>query len=158
MESSPLPTRMAVRELVEGLIGRDIELKDATVLGMSPSNVVAVFVTDQLKVAALAVLDFDGAARIGGALGMLPKGGIDDAIKEQDLPTVMRDNTYEVLNVLSAIFNVEGAPHVRLYQMYGPFGSMPNDVAQLAQALGTRLDLELVISGYGSARLSVVIR
>ena len=62
------------------------------------------------------------------------QGGVDDAIDEQDLYPLLRDNCYEVLNVLAAVFNVAGAPHVRLYEMYGPNGSVPGDVAALAYA------------------------
>jgi hypothetical protein len=155
---SPLPSRHAIRSLVEGLIGRDIQLKDTGPISPRTTNLIAVYVTDKLTVSAVAVLDIEGAARLGGSLGMLPKGGVDDAIAERDLSALLRDNAYEVLNVLSAVFNVENAPHVRLYQMYGPNGQVPADVLALSQAMGSRMDLELDISGYGPGRLSVITR
>ncbi|HYJ75038.1 MAG TPA: hypothetical protein VEV65_05520 [Kineosporiaceae bacterium] len=158
IESSPLPGRAAVRSLVEDLVGRSVELGDADPVPNRPSNVVAVYVTDQLTMTAVVVVDLPGAARIGGALGMLPRGGVDDAIDEGDLSGMLRDNTYEVLNVLSATFNVPGAPHVRLYEMYGPNASLPSDVATLATVLGNRLDVVLTIAGYGDAHVSVVVR
>jgi hypothetical protein len=158
IESSPLPGRAAVRSLVEDLVGRPVELGDAEPVPNRPSNVVAVYVTDQLTMTAVAVVDLPGAARIGGALGMLPRGGVDDAIDEGGLSGMLRDNCYEVLNVLSATFNVPGAPHVRLYEMYGPNASLPSDVAALATVLGNRLDVVLTIAGYGDAHLSVVVR
>jgi hypothetical protein len=158
IESSPLPGRAAVRSLVEDLVGRPVELGDADPVPNRPSNVVAVYVTDQLTMTAVVVVDLPGAARIGGALGMLPRGGVDDAIDEGHLSGMLRDNIYEVLNVLSATFNVPGAPHVRLYEMYGPNASLPSDVAALATVLGNRLDVVLTIAGYGDAHLSVVVR
>lgn len=158
VESSPLPGRAAVRSLVEDLVGRSVELSDAEPVPTKPSNVVAVYVTDQTTMTAVAVVDLAGAARIGGALGLLPKGGVDDAVDEGELSELLRDNCYEVLNVLSATFNVPGAPHVRLYEMYGPNASLPSDVAALAQMLGNRLDVVLTIAGYGDAHLSVVVR
>jgi hypothetical protein len=158
IESSPLPGRAAVRSLVEDLVGRPVELGDADPVPNRPSNVVAVYVTDQLTMTAVVVVDLPGAARIGGALGMLPRGGVDDAIDEGHLSGMLRDNTYEVLNVLSATFNVPGAPHVRLYEMYGPNASLPSDVATLATVLGNRLDVVLTIAGYGDAHVSVVVR
>jgi hypothetical protein len=158
IDQSPLPSRHAVRSLIEGLIGRDVDLKDSDPISGRPTNVVGVYVTDKLQVSAVAVVDLEGAARLGGALGMLPRGGVDDAIKEKDLSGLLRDNTYEVLNVLSAVFNVENAPHVRLYQMYGPGGQVPGDVLALSQVIGSRVDLELNVSGYGVGRLSVITR
>jgi hypothetical protein len=158
VDSSPLPSRAAVRSLVEDLVGRPVELTDADPVPAAPSNVVAVYVTDQLAMAAVAVVDLAGAARLGGALGLLPRGGVDDAIDEGDLSGMLQDNCDEVLNVLAATFNTPGAPHVRLYEMYGPNASLPADVAALAQAVGQRLDVLLAISGYGDVRLSVVVR
>jgi hypothetical protein len=158
IEQSPMPSRHAVRSLVEGLVGRDVDLKDVDPISPKPTNVVAAYVTDKLQVSVVAVADLEAAARLGGALGMLPKGGVDDAIQEKDLSGLLRDNAYEVLNVLSAVFNVENAPHVRLYQMYGPNGSVPSDVLALSQVIGSRMDLELNVAGYGPGRLSFIAR
>ena len=158
VDSSPLPNRAAVRSLVEDLVGRSVELTDADPVSVAPSNVVAVYVTDQLSMSAVAVVDLAGAARLGGALGLLPRGGVDDAIDQGDLSGMLRENCYEVLNVLAATLNAPGAPHVRLYEMYGPNASLPADVAVLAQATGQRLDVRLAIAGYGDVHLSVVVR
>jgi hypothetical protein len=158
VDQSPLPTRHAVRSLIEGLVGRDVELKDTDPVSNATTNLVAAYVTDQMAVSAVAVLDLAGAARLGGALGLLPKGGVDDAIAEKSLSGLMRDNAYEVMNVLAAVFNVEGAPHVRLFELYGPDGSVPGDVLALSQVLGSRLDVVLSLAGYGDARLSIITR
>ena len=158
VESSPLPGRAAVRSLVEDLVGRSVELRDAEPVPPRAGNVVAVYVTDHLAMTAVIVVDLAGAARIGGALGMLPRGGVDDAIDERDLSGMLHDNCYEVLNVLASVFNAPGAPHVRLYEMYGPGASLPGDVAALSQTIGQRLDVMLEIAGYGDAHVSVVVR
>jgi hypothetical protein len=159
VDSSPLPGRAAVRSLVEDLVGRSVELTDGDPVQPAASNVVAVYVTDAHAMTALVVVDLPGAARIGGALGMLPRGGVDDAIEERELAGMLRDNCYEVLNVLSSVFNTPGAPHVRLYEMYGPGASLPADVVALAQTPGQqREDVVLTIAGYGDACVSVVVR
>ncbi len=152
-----MPSRAAVRGLVEDLVGRPVELRDADPVPASPTNVVAVYVNDSLAMAAVAVVDLAGAARIGGALGMLPRGGVDDAIDEKDVSGMLRENCYEVLNVMASVFNTPGAQHVRLYEMYGPNASLPADVAALTTRAGERLDVVLSIAGYGDALLSVVV-
>ncbi len=83
---------------------------------------------------------------------------MEDAIEEHDLPPLIRDNCYEVLNVLAAVFNAENAPHVRLYEMYGPNQAAPADVAALVGAAGGRMDVVLNIAGYGVGLLSIVVR
>ena len=104
------------------------------------------------------MVDLPGAARLGGALGMLPRGGVDDAIGEDSLPAMLKENCYEVLNVLASVFNVTDAPHVRLYQMFGPGEAPPSDVQALGATLGSRDDLTMSIDGYGPGLLSIVVR
>jgi hypothetical protein len=157
LDSRPLPGRAVVRHLVEDLVGRPVELCDGDPVPADPTNVVAVYVDDMLGLAAAIVVDLAGAARLGSALGLLPRGAVDDAVDERRLSGLLQENCYEVLNVLAATLNVAGAPHVRLYEMYGPNVSLPADVAALAARTGERLDVVLSIAGYGDVRVSVVV-
>jgi cellulase/cellobiase CelA1 len=158
VQQSPLPSRHAIRTLIEELIGHDIELTDGMPVPAKTTNVVAVYVTDRLATAALAVLDLEGAARIGGARGMLPRGGVQEAISERSLSGALRNNCYEVLNVMASVFNLPGAQQVRLYEMYGPDKAVPGDVAGLTAQTGRRMDVALRIAGYGNGMLSIVVR
>jgi hypothetical protein len=119
--------------------------------------VVAVYVTDKLATSALAVIDLECAARLGGSLGMIPKPVVEEAIAARELPAPLDDNCYEVLNVLAAVFNVPNAPHVRLYKMYGPNSPIPADIAALGAMAGSRMDVELMIAGYGRGMLSIIV-
>jgi len=158
LEQSPLPNRHAVRNTIQDLIGRDVDLADGVPPPSKSSNVVAVYVTDLLVAAAVAVIDLECACRLGGCLGMVPKAVVEEAIAARELPSTMHDNCYEVLNVLAAVFNLKDAPHVRLYQMYGPNVALPADIAKLGAMLGSRMDVELKIAGYGAGMLSIVVR
>jgi hypothetical protein len=155
---SPLPSRHAVRSLIEDLVGRGVDINDSGPILPKPTNVVAVYVDDRTSMSAVVATDLQGAAYLGGALGLLPIGGVEDAIDEKDLFPLLRDNCYEVLNVLASVFNVPGAPHVRLYEMYGPNDAVPADVAGLAYAIGGRMDVAVSIAGYGDGCLSVVVK
>ncbi len=155
---TPLPSRQAVRSLVEDLTGRSTDLHDGVPVPTSPHNLYAVYVNNRVQTAAVVVVDLALGCRMGGALGMLPKGGVDDAIDEKDMPEMMRDCCYEVLNVMASVFNVPGAQHVRLYELYGPAGQLPGDVKQFAETLGNRMDVRLSVAGYGDGLMSVVVR
>ena len=158
LDSSPLPTRHSVRNTIQDLIGRDVDLSDGLPPESKSTNVVAVYVTDKLATSAIAVIDLECAARMGGSLGMVPRAVVDESIKARELPPSLEENCYEVLNVLAAVFNLPNAPHVRLYEMYGPNASLPADVASLGATLGSRMDVELKIAGYGTGLLSIVVR
>lgn len=62
-----------------------------------------------------------------------------------------------MLNIVSSLFNLPGAPHVRLYETYPPGQALPSDVNALVHTLGRRLDLTLRIAGYGEGRLGLVL-
>jgi hypothetical protein len=158
LEHSPLPNRHAVRSTIEDLIGRDVDLADGVPPASKSTNVVAVYVTDRLATSAMCVVDLECASRIGGALGMVPRLAVDEAIHTRELSGAIRDNAHEVLNVLSAVFNVPGAPHVRLYEMYGPGDPLPADVAALGAQAINRMDVQLKVAGYGSGTLSIVVK
>ena len=158
LEHSPLPNRHSVRNTIQDLIGRDVDLSDGLPPETKSTNVVAVYVTDKLATSAVAIVDLECAARMGGSLGMVPRMVVDEAIKARELPTTLEENCYEVLNVLAAVFNLPNAPHVRLYQMYGPNAALPPDIASLGGMVGSRMDVELKIAGYGTGLLSIVVR
>ncbi len=158
LDQSPIPNRHSVRNTIQDLIGRDVDLSDANPPGPKSTNVVAVYVTDKLATSAISIVDLECAARLGGSLGMIPRMVVDEAIKARELPTTLEENCYEVLNVLAAVFNVPNAPHVRLYQMYGPNAALPPDIVALGVMLGSRMDVELKIAGYGTGLLSIIVR
>ena len=158
IERSPLPSRHAVRSLIGDLIGRDIDLQDGSPVPARTTNLVAVYVTDRLATSAVVVVGLEGAARLGGALGMVPRAGVEDAIGARQLSPLLRDNCYEVMNVLATAFNVPNAPHVRLYELYGPDAIVPGDVAGLVGLAGSRMDVTLRVAGYGDVAMSIVVR
>jgi hypothetical protein len=158
LATSPLPSRHAVRSLLERQIGRDVEVQDAQPVPPKASNVVAVYVTDRLATSALVVANLEAAARIGGAGARIPRGVVEEAITARTLPASLQTSCRAVLEVMAAVFNGPGAPRVKLYDMLGPNAPMPSDVAALSAAVGMRMDVTIEISGFGSGLLSVVCR
>jgi hypothetical protein len=155
---SPLPNRHAIRNTIEDLVGRTVTLSDGCAPEANPTNVVGVYVNDALATLAIAVIDIECATRMGGALAMIPKAVVEEAIEAGELPEPLDNNCYEVLNVLAAVFNIPNAPHVRLYNLYTPGVPLPPDVASLAKLAASRMDVELTIAGYGSGMMSIVVR
>ena len=156
---SPLPAALEVRELLEGLLGRDVE----AVVGTKPVNpneppgaIVGVFVDDMLKLRAIVVTDVALSAWVGAAIALIPAKTAATAVEDGRLSPNLYDNTREVLNVAASLFNHEGAPHVRLYEAYAPRESLPPDVSKYVLAYVRRLDTELEVAGYGKGLISVL--
>ena len=156
---SPLPAALEVRELIEGLLGRDLDVTvgAAAVDPAAPGGaMVGVFVDDMLKLKTIIVVDLALAANVGAAIGLIPAQAARTAVEEERLTPALYENAAEILNVSASLFNHEGAPHVRLYEAYAPREALPPDVTQWVLAYVRRLDLEVAIAGYDSGRMSIL--
>lgn len=156
---SYLPSTKEIRDLLTGLLGREVSLVPSSPYAPRPDEPasVAVYVDDYLRITALVVCDLRLSAHAAAALGLVPVGGAEAAIEENTLTDTLRENLYEVLNVASSLFNAPGADHLRLYELHAAGPALPPAVRIQALTLGRREDLAVGIAGYGSGQLSVVL-
>ncbi|WP_029434214.1 hypothetical protein [Blastococcus sp. URHD0036] len=154
-----LPTSKDAKDMLSGLVGKPVAVAPGapvTPTERSPVSV-AVYVDPQLNVNALCVMDLALSAWTAGALAMLPPGGVQDAVEEDgELSSMLTEALYEVVNVVSALFNVPGAPHSKLHKLFAPGDDIDGDIAGMLAAFN-RLDLQVEVPGYGKGNLSLVI-
>lgn len=153
-----LPDRKQVRDLFEGLLGRDVTISDGSPVepGAALGPLVGVYVDDQTTLSAVVLMEFRLAAYVGAALGLVPKGGAEAAVEDRELPPMLAENAAEVLNVLAAPIGDASGVHQRLYQTVVPGEAIPGDAAAWAVRLGNRTDLLLDVKSYGAGTLSIV--
>jgi hypothetical protein len=153
-----LPASKDVRDMLTGLVGRDVTVSPGapvTPTAERPVSV-AVYVDPQMAINALCVLDLGASAYTGAALALLPPGGAQDAVEEdRELTPMLVEALHEVVNVLAALLNVPGAPHSKLHRLYAPGEDMPGDVEGML-ANFNRLDLAIDVPGYGRGAISFV--
>lgn len=158
-QPTAVPSPKAVRDLLEGLLGRDVEVAVADPFAPGPGEgaTLGVYVDGSLRARAVTVADLHLSAYAGAAIGLVPVVGAEVAIEERELTPVLQENLYEVLNVCAALLNDEGLPHLKLHAVYPAGGApAPSDVVAFAGVLGQRLDLVVTVASYGTGRLSVV--
>ncbi len=155
---NPLPSNLAIRNLLSDLLNRDVELREGNPVpvGGVPGSLVGLYVDDHLKSKAVVVFDFPFAAHAGAAIGLLPPGASEAAIEDRELPENLAVNSREVLNIMASLFNVEGAAHLKLYASYVPGEVLRPDVVDWATRTGSRLDLAVEVARYGKGALSIV--
>lgn len=152
-----LPHRKQIKDLFEGLLGRDVAIGDGTPVTFdAPRPVVAVYVDDTHRLSSVVVMDLALAAYAGAALALVPKGGAADAVEESRLPPNLFENSAEILNVLAASLGESSGVHQRLSTTYAPSDAVPPQVQACGAALGAREDVTVDIAGYGQGSLSVV--
>jgi len=157
MSTIALPASLAIRNLLEDLLGRDVTVTpaDPLVSDALKRTVLAVYVDSTTKMTAVIGLELPLAAYAGAALGLMPPGGAQDCIEDGVLSPVLAENVTELCNVLTSLLNKEGSPHQKLYKVYLPPEGLPNDVQALLLAIGNRTDLGVEVARYGKGKLSV---
>jgi hypothetical protein len=154
-----LPTSKDAKDMLTGLVGKPVSVAPGSPVTPTERSpvAVAVYVDPQMNVNALCVMDLALSAWTAGALAMLPPGGVQDAVEEDgELTSMLTEALHEVVNVLSALFNVPGAPHSKLHKLVAPGDDIDGDIAGMLAAFN-RLDLAVEVPGYGKGRLSLVI-
>jgi hypothetical protein len=155
----PLPAAKDVRDMLTGLVGKPVAVNPGAPVTPSPERpvAVAVYVDPGMAVNALCLMDLGAAAYTGGALALLPPGGCQDAVEEDGELTGMQvEALHEVVNVLAALFNTQGAPHSRLHKLYAPDEELPDDLAGMLAAFN-RVDLAIEVPTYGKGAISLVL-
>lgn len=159
-DKSPLPAALEVRELLEGLLGRDVEAQVGTPpvdTRVPEGATVAAYVDDQLGLRAIVLMDLALTAFSGAAIALMPAVGAADAVEKGMITPALYDNAAEILNIMASLFNKDDAPHVRLYEAHAPRETLPADVQRWLLAYVPRLDMELTVAGYGTGSLSVMV-
>jgi len=157
---TPLPAAKEVRDMLADLLNRDVEvvtggdMVDPTV---EFGGLVGVYVDRRLQLSALVIMDLELAARTGAAIALIPSSGAERAIGAGAMPDNLLENASEILNVLAALFNGEGLPHLKLDSVYAPGEPLPADVAKWVLAYVPRLDLGIDVKGYGPGRFSMLV-
>ncbi|GAA4932380.1 hypothetical protein [Actinoplanes utahensis] len=154
---SVLPGSLAVRNLFEDLLGREVTVSpgDPIAAPAVPTSTVAIFTDSGQKIYAVMGMELSLAANAGAALGLLPAGAAEDSIDEKQLFPNLAENVFELCNVFTSLLNKEGAPHVKLYQVIYPNQELPADARAVLLALGRRLDLMVEVNRYGKGKLSL---
>ena len=155
-----LPAAKDVRDLLADLLGRGVQVTTGGAM-VNPDvefgALVGVYVDRSVRLSALVLLDIELAARVGAAIALLPTRAAETAINNGLLPDNIRDNAAEILNIMASLFNVDGAPHVRLDAVYAPGDPIPADVAQWVLTYVRRCDLDVDVSGYGGGQFSLLV-
>ncbi|MGZ4466148.1 MAG: hypothetical protein ACXVW0_12395 [Nocardioides sp.] len=153
-----LPANKQIKDLFEGLLGRDVALEETAPQEPDsvPRPMTAIYVDDSNKMSSIAVMDFNLTAWTGAALALVPKGGAEAAIEDRDIPDSLLDNASEILNVLAAPIGDASGVHQRLLNTYSPHETVPREVLEWTAQPGMRMDVKLDVKGYGEGVLSVI--
>ncbi len=158
-EPQVLPPNMVVRDMLQDMLGRDVQVSPADPWTPTPQRkaAVAVYVNDSVRLSAVIAIDMPLAASLSASIALIPAKTAEEIAVEGELPDDMVENLNEVLNILGGMFNRKHSPHVRLFQLHAPGFPPPTDISAALRRLGNRSDLRVSVNGYGSGLLSIVL-
>jgi hypothetical protein len=159
MSTVLLPAAKDVRDMISGLVGKEVSVSPGAPVTPEPNRpvTIAIYTAPDMSVNALCLMDLGASAYTAAALALLPPGGAQDAVEEdKELSPMLLEALHEVVNVLSALFNTPGAPHSKLNKLVADSEDIPGDVAGMLAGFN-RLDLSLEVPGYGKGGLSLVL-
>ena len=124
-----LPGTLAVRNLFEDLLGREVTVSPGEPLSADeiPTSTVAIFIDSAQNIYAVLGMELALAANAGAALGLLPAGAAEDSIDDKQLYPNLAENVGELCNVLTSLLNREEVPHIKLHQVVYPGEPLPSD-------------------------------
>lgn len=154
-----LPATKEIRDLLGDLLDKGVDVRPGPPFAITDRNPasVAVYVDDSLLIRAVICFDLALSAYAGAALALVPATLAEQAVEERNLPAQITETLHEVLNIAAALFNADGAPHMKLHAMHPVGTPMPPDIRARSQVLGRRIDLWVDVAGYGTGRLAVVL-
>lgn len=115
----------------------------------------AVYVDTEGEPKALGVCDLPFAAYSAGAMTMMPKDPVDEALRSEDLPEMMFSNLHEVFNICTRLLIDDQTKHIKLQEV------SKTTEAELslssAPTVSGRADFKIDIPRYGSGTITFVV-
>jgi hypothetical protein len=160
MADMTLPAEKLVKDVLDGMLGRETSLKHAD-SRLSPieavGGMVASYCDDTGRIRAISGWSVAAAAYVGGALGLIPAATTEEMVDEHYLKDDVAENLAEVCNVLAGTFEQAGSPHVRLLKTYQPAAKAPPDVSIFLYQHSERVDFDIEVPTYGTGKMSIVV-
>jgi hypothetical protein len=157
VSSNPLPTAAGIADLVTMLIGKKVRAVPCAALPVAAARGLATYMDGEQKVRFVALTDMAFLAGVGAALAMIPPAVVAEAIKTGKPSPVLTENAFEVMNILSSLFNdADGkGAHIKIKGLV-VVPPIPPELAPQLVKPAARLDLEFQLPGYANGKLTLL--
>jgi hypothetical protein len=151
-----MPIPEDVRDFLGSLLGRSVSVakKPVTDFDLEEQKwVTGLYVSKQDKLIGACVADLKLAANAGAALAMIPKVVAQEQIAKGELEEGLRENFYEVVNIVSAMLNSPSVPHLRLTEMVD---GIPDEVIELSKKASGNKRYDITIVDYDGGCMGLI--
>jgi hypothetical protein len=111
------------------------------------------YVDDRDVLIGACLCDLPFAATTGTALAMIPAVVAKEVVDSGSLEEGLRENFYEVVNIMSKLLNGPSVPHLRLTELVD---GIPDDAMELTERAPGRKHYDVTIVGYPNGRIALI--
>lgn len=151
-----MPIPEEVRDFLGDLLGKPVSVSKAAQVDFSvepEGYVTGLYKDDKDRLIGACITDISLAASTGAALAMMPVAVAKEAVEAGKLDEGLRDNFYEVVNILSRLLNGPSVPHLRLTELVD---GVPDDVRALVEKSKGRKSYDVTVVGYTGGKLGLI--
>jgi len=151
-----MPIPEDVGDLLADLLGKPTAVSKARAFDLDDEEsqwLTARYVDDRDVLIGACVCDLPFAAMSATALAMIPAVVANEAIAAGSLEAGLRENTYEVVNIMSKLLNGPSHAHLRLTELVD---GIPEDARRLIDRAPGRKFYDVTVVGYPNGRISLI--
>ena len=151
-----MPIPEDVRDFLGDLLGKPVSVSKRPVKDFDleeQAYATGLYVNDKGALIGACVADIKLAANTGAALALMPDVVAKEAVAAGKLEDGLRDNYYEVVNIVSAMLNGPSLPHLRLTELVD---GIPDEVIALSKNAAGHKHYDVTIVGYEGGMLALI--
>ncbi|MFK7918246.1 MAG: hypothetical protein AB8G14_09230 [Ilumatobacter sp.] len=153
-----MPDVTDVQEFLSDLLGKTIDVEPSEPLDLNDEEMVTLcglFVEPSGDLGGLCVADLSWASYSGAGLAMIPAPMAEESIAAGVLADDLRENYYEVANILTGLLNGPSVAHLKLTELVD---GVPSDARDLIIKAAGRRSFRCSLPGYGEGALALYAR
>jgi len=111
------PDAKQFSDMLQMFVGPAAVASDAGAAASSEFSHTAIYINGDGDVVATCAVGLPTAAALGCSLSMIPPGGAECMVEDNELSDMATDNLYEVMNILSSLLMSDKTAHLKLQKV-----------------------------------------
>ena len=151
------PTKAELKDML-GMLFVKLDVKDTDPVPLDAEDLLfGLYLDDEDNPVTLVVCDMPFAAYTGSSMTMLPPPVAAEVIKSGKMEDMMVGNLKEVMNIVSRLFMLRGARHLRFTTLHPQSEGLPDEVSNMVANLEKQTFFDVEIPRYGVGKVGFLV-
>lgn len=153
-----MPDALQAKDFFADLLGKDVvaeAIADFDLTDETLNPVCGLFVEESGELSGLCIADLAWASYSGAGLAMIPLPVAEETIESGVLAGTLRENFYEVANIITALLNGPSVAHLKISELVD---GVPPEARDLVIKASGRRSFRCTLPEYGSGTIALYAR